>query len=315
MANMFTNFRRIISHKLRTWFPDREIEYEVVILIATVGLTAFLIYLPTPKSFIEVAPRTTEEWSAMVEDYHILPREDGGDGQFVPRVYLKQLPYDWPASLLVEDRKDMFFAAVLPLVLAENESIQSDRARLLPILQKIDTDLDVGWWDRRFLEKIVKMYDLPEINSERLRRRVAPIPVSIALAQAAIEAGWGTSRFAKEGNALFGQWVWNENAGIIPAERRAGASHAVRQFDDLRQSVRAYAHNLNTHDAYRNFRMRRASLMDKRAERVKVGIQLAGTLLRYSERREEYVSELRGVIRVNNLDNLNSFKLSNTPVR
>jgi Bax protein len=310
---MFNKIRHSITHKLRSWFPDREIEYDALILALVVGFTVVLTILPAPPSVWTVSPYTTAEWAAMVERYGVAPRVDGAVRATVPRVYLKQFPGDWPASLSVAERKRLFVAALLPLILAENERVSADRARMLPILRTMDDGAAPSRRSRKYVETLSETYGLNELDARLLRRRVAPVPVSLALAQAAIESGWGTSRFAKEGNAAFGQWVWNEDAGIVPGARRVGASYAVRSFEDLRASVRAYIHNLNTHYAYREFRDQRASLTKARDDGGKSvsGAQLATTLLRYSERREKYVAELQVVIRFNELEALQDMRLSN----
>ena len=107
------------------------------------------------------------------------------------------------------------------------------------------------------METLASGYGLDEIDAKKMRLRVAPIPVSIALAQAAIESGWGTSRFARAGNALFGQWAWDKDSGLTPRARREGATHKVRRFESLRESVRAHARKLYSHRAYLPFRRQR----------------------------------------------------------
>lgn len=247
----------------------------------------------------------------MVERYGIAPRANGDARKTVPRIYLRQIPSDWPAALPVAERKRLFVAALLPLILAENERVSTDRARMLPILEALDEGEEPSRRSRAFIEHMSEGYRLDDVDVRRLRRRVAPVPVSLALAQAAIESGWGTSRFAKEGNAAFGQWVWNEDAGIVPGARREGASHAVRNFENLSESVRAYVRNLNTHNAYRDFREQRALQMaaGEEGDFGASGTQLAATLIRYSERREKYVAELRAVIRVNKFETLQDIRL------
>ncbi len=314
LGHMTSRIRHSVSRKLRAWFPDREIEYEAGILALVIGLVVVLAVMPAPPNSMTVSPYTTAEWAAMVEHYSIAPRTDGAVRETVPRIYLKQFPSDWPADLTVDERKRLFVAALLPLILADNERVSAQRAKLLPILKRMDDGKTPSRAERTFLEELAAEYGLDEVDAGLLRRRVAPMPVSLALAQGAIESGWGTSRFALDGKALFGQWVWNDDAGLIPDARAEGASHAVRSFTDLAESVRAYARNLNTHNAYRNFRGRRASLMEYRdGDGAGLsGSRLAATLTRYSERREEYVAELRAVIRVNGFGDFGRVRLSDT---
>ncbi|MEQ9449122.1 MAG: glucosaminidase domain-containing protein, partial [Rhodospirillaceae bacterium] len=280
-----------VSRKLRHWFPDREIEYEAIILAFVVGGTALLLFSPAPPTQWTVSPYTTAEWAAIVERYQLMPGEGEEVPDEVPRIYLNAFPADWPAELSVSERKRLFAAALLPLVLAENEDISAERERMLPLLDKMDVDEPLSWREERYLRSLAVDYGLEDFSARDLRARVAPVPISLALAQGAIESGWGTSRFARDGNAVFGQWVWNEDRGIVPSARREGATHAVREFRSLADSVRAYARNLNTHRAYRAFRQQRAAqLSDDEVEAAALsGMQLAATMIRYSERGEKYV--------------------------
>ncbi|MEX0914821.1 MAG: glucosaminidase domain-containing protein, partial [Wenzhouxiangellaceae bacterium] len=130
-----------------------------------------------------------------------------------------------------------------------------------------------------------------------LERRVDAVPVSLALVQAATESGWGRSRFAVEGNNLFGHWCYRRGCGLVPERRNTGAAHEVAAFDSVSASVRRYLHNLNTHAAYAPLRAIRARLRDNGESPS--AMALADGLTRYSERREEYVDEIKTVIRVN----------------
>ena len=130
--------------------------------------------------------------------------------------------------------------------------------------------------------------------------RVDAVPASLALAQAASESGWGTSRFASLGNSLFGQWTWGK--GLKPAEQRAGThgDHRIAAFDTTGEAAYAYALNLNTQGAYRDLRLKRADLR-RHNQRIS-GSVLAETLLKYSERGQAYVDDLKALIRQNRLD-------------
>ena len=227
---------------------------------------------------------------------------DVRDGVLVPNVSIKTLPKDMRSIVEVDQRKALFFQIILPLVLKTNQEISAERATALTLAQSYQagtwTDDELASFE--FLADKYGVDDLSVELSERLEvllSRVDVIPVDLALAQAAEESAWGMSRFARDGNALFGQWTWNEKAGLIPEEQRAGQSYAVRAFRSLLDSVRAYAFNLNTHWAYADFRA-------QRADGVKTGDALAGTLLMYSERREAYVQSLRALMRVNSLHGL-----------
>ncbi|NKB42990.1 MAG: hypothetical protein GKS03_01805 [Alphaproteobacteria bacterium] len=241
------------------------------------------------------------------------------EGQAVPRLIVSAMPEGLKDIRAVDRRKRLFFRSVLPLILTANEEIAADRRRLLAIATTLKVDSenvslseDDGVWidglaTRYGINRAEKDVSLAELF-DVLEARVAPIPVALALAQAVEESAWGTSRFAREGNALFGQWVWNEDAGIVPTEQREGQAYAVRAFEAPLQSVQAYAKNLNTHWAYATFREQRAVTLD--AGNDLDGWVLAETLTRYSERGEAYVESLRAIIRVNNLRPLDKATLA-----
>ena len=137
--------------------------------------------------------------------------------------------------------KNFFIQIVLPLILQENNNIRLDRKRLFSIIKSNNTDLEKKWLNKKY-----KQYGIPSKDLSILKIRMDEIPVSLALAQAAKETGWGTSRFAQEGNALFGQWTWS-GEGLKPKESDENEGHKVMKFNVLQASVRAYQRNLNTH--------------------------------------------------------------------
>lgn len=133
-----------------------------------------------------------------------------------------------------------------------------------------------------------------------LRKRLDVIPPSLIMAQAANESAWGTSRFATEGNNLFGQWCFTKGCGLVPTARGEDATHEVASFSSPYRSVRAYIQNLNRHPTYQQLRELRHS--DRNDNEALSGLELAGGLLGYSERGEDYVKEIRSMIRYNNLE-------------
>jgi Bax protein len=226
----------------------------------------------------------------------------------VPRLFLASLPRDLAGLRAGAERKSAFLKVALPLVLKTNEALLERRARIIRLQQRRVHGSALSRGDRRWLDRMVKRYRLKHLDFEALLRRVDIVPPSLALAQAIEESGWGTSRFAREGNALFGQWTFKGEKGMRPLERRDDARHSVRSFDELSEAVHAYAHNLNTHPAYRRFRARRAEL--RRRDAPLDGFDLAGTLAGYSERRGAYVEALRGLIRHNGLGQFDAARLS-----
>ena len=194
------------------------------------------------------------------------------------------------------------------MILDENEKISEDRKKLFKILGKnFNTISERVWLKRRFKE-----YKIDDGDLARLKMRMDIVPVSIALAQAANESGWGTSRFALEGNALFGQWTWSKK-GISPKNKDPDQSHKILQFQVLKASVRAYKNNLNTHNAYQEFREARAQLRQN-GEKI-YGLKLTKYLTRYSAIGEKYVAILDDIIEKNSLTDFDKANLLPTKLK
>ncbi len=193
-------------------------------------------------------------------------------------------------------RKTLFIRAVLPLIMNANRAISADRRALLAVMVRRDASQAA---DRAWLDRLARRYRVAGRDLDRLVRRVDTVPPSLALAQAAIESGWGGSRFTVLGNALFGQWTWKAGDGIAPLHRAKGAIHAVKAFRRLADSVAAYMLNLNRAGAYRRFRARRADL--RRRGKPPSGLELAATLTLYSTERERYTAKLATIITQNRL--------------
>ena len=216
------------------------------------------------------------------------------NGQKVKPIYLTKLPKDLKTLGDTKKKRELFIKIILPLILNENEKIVEDRKKLFKILGKnFNTVGERVWLKRRFKE-----YKIEDQDLAKLKMRMDIIPVSLALAQAANESGWGTSRFALEGNALFGQWTWSKK-GISPANKDPDKNHKILQFQILKASVRAYKNNLNTHNAYKEFREVRAQL---RQEGKKIiGLDLTRYLINYASIGKKYVEILEGIIERNSL--------------
>ena len=223
----------------------------------------------------------------------------------VKPIYFTQFPKDLDKIQSVRLKKDTFIKIVLPLVVAENEKILDDRFKLKRITaKKMTSDDEKQWLRQKFLEYKVKKGSVNE-----LKNRMDIIPTSIALAQAAKESGWGTSRFALEGNAIFGQWTWN-GKGIEPLLKDKSKSHKILRFPILRASVKAYKNNLNTHKSYVKFLEKRKKL---RNENKKVdGLQLTKTLSNYAETGSQYTKILAQIIIQNRLMDFETVRLSNS---
>tara|TARA_Y100000590_G_scaffold460900_1_gene621295 strand:- start:329 stop:1552 length:1224 start_codon:yes stop_codon:yes gene_type:complete len=223
-------------------------------------------------------------------------------GQQVKPIYLTKLPKDLKKLGNTSQKKEVFIKIVLPLILAENDKIKKDRDRLFKIINKnFNTMGEKVWLKRKFNEYKVDNSDLSE-----LKTRMDIIPVSLAIAQAAKESGWGTSRFALEGNALFGQWTWSKK-GISPANQDADKNHKILQFQILKASVRAYKNNLNTHKGYKEFRNARAQLRED-GEKVR-GLDLTKYLKNYAATGEQYIKIIELIIEQNSLTDFDEASL------
>ena len=229
-------------------------------------------------------------------------------GQKVKPIYLTKLPKDLKTLGDTKKRRELFLKIVLPLILNENEKITEDRKKLFTILSKsFNTVGERVWLKRRFNEYKIADQDLSE-----LKIRMDIIPVSIALAQAANESGWGTSRFALEGNALFGQWTWSKK-GISPKNKDPNKSHKILQFQILKASVRAYKNNLNTHNAYKEFREVRAQLRQEGKQIV--GLDLTKYIKNYAAIGEKYVAIIEDIIEKNSLTDFDKANLLPTKLK
>lgn len=234
-------------------------------------------------------------------------------GSAVPRIFLARVPDGLAEVRQSEHRKQVFLSVMLPLVLEANERVQQKRAQLLVIEAKQAAGYPLSAEQQERLESIAAEFDTDPDRIDLLLRRVDAVPPSLALAQAAIESGWGTSRFVREGNAIFGQWTWGDEKGIVPSGRDAGKSHKIKSFEQIMDSVRSYVHNLNTHRAYKDFREQRQVL---RAEGRRLsGLSLVPTLIAYSELKGKYLGLLRNIITANDLQPLDGARLKSVPVR
>jgi Bax protein len=225
----------------------------------------------------------------------------------VPRLYLASLPNDLPKVESPEVRKAVFIKAMLPIILRVNEEVLERRAALETLSRKIALGRSLSTDEKTWLDDMAALYDLKKPDLPELLRRVDAVPPSLALAQAALESGWGTSRFAQKGNALFGQKIFIESPNAMPSYDRDGNEvFRMRAFDDVFSSVRSYVHNLNSHPAYGDFRKLRADLRRKgTVDRADFGPAasdaLAKKLVSYSERGADYIADVRNLIQVNDL--------------
>ena len=222
--------------------------------------------------------------------------------KLVKPVALSLLPAEIKKIENTKKRKDLFIQIILPLIIKENNYIKADRKKLFGILNKNNnTNLEKKWLNKKF-----KQYGVANRDLSTLKIRMDEVPVSMAIAQAAKETGWGTSRFAQEGNALFGQWTWS-GEGLRPKDAEEGKNHKVMKFNILQASVRAYQRNLNTHSTYKDFRKARAKLRD--SNKPLDSTELSKYLNKYAETGNQYVEVIQKIIKQNKLKDFDDAKL------
>ena len=211
--------------------------------------------------------------------------------------------------------KKEFVKTLLPLISYENRKISLERSRLQSIKDFLINFNTLTKSEIQFLEKISKKYRLKIINKHKLDivnellELVDIIPNSIVLAQAANESGWGTSRFAREHNALFGEYTYDFSNGVVPLLRKEGEKHLVKAFDSYDKSVQSYFNNLNSHYAYKDFRTVR-KIMRKNNNFNNINL-LVNELDTYAAD-ENYINTIKSIIHINKLDILDNFSYADT---
>ena len=251
-----------------------------------------------PSDTVRLSASTIEQLFKET-DYNL---KDVRKTKLVKPVKLSLLPNEIKMIESTKKRKNLFIQIILPLIIEENNRIKLNRKKLFSILNKNhNSNAEKKWLNEKF-----KQYGVLNKDLSTLKVRMDTVPASLAIAQAAKETGWGTSRFALEGNALFGQWTWS-GEGIKPANSDNNTTHKVMKFKILKSSIRAYQRNLNTHSGYKEFRMARAALRDNR--RNLDGLILATYLNRYAETGTEYVKIIKQIIKQNNLTDFDKVKL------
>ena len=235
------------------------------------------------------------------ENYNL---KDIRQGKAVDPVFLSKLPTGIANIDNIGDRKKLFIKVILPLIIYENNKILEDRNYLNQISrEKRLSEQETVWLDKKFKEYKINAGDI-----EELKKRMDVIPPSLAIAQAAYETGWGTSRFAMEGNSLYGARTWKKGKGIVPNDRGEEQKFEVLSFKIIRASISSYKKNLNTHQSYNEFRNARA-IQRKEKNRV-FGLELSQYLNKYSEIGDVYVQRLKKIIEQNSLTDFDESVLS-----
>jgi Bax protein len=227
------------------------------------------------------------------------------EGEPVANFFVAKFPDGIGELDNIEQRKKIFIQILLPIVLSENDKIIADRRKLVTIMNRRSFKKDADWLNEKFQQYKVKNNSVKE-----LLVKMDIIPPSLAIAQAAYESGWGTSRFATEGNALFGQWGWKENAGMVPENRAEDEKHEISKFNQIRYAVSAYKNNLNTHPFYDQFRTERAKQRSSRLSGSISGLKLIKYIHKYSIKGDDYVLGLKKIIEQNSLQDFDKSNLA-----
>ena len=229
----------------------------------------------------------------------------------IPRMYFPYIPrnineYD------IDKKKSVFIAILIPISLRGNELVLEER-KLMKIAFSTNNIYQIERFSKKYKVKNFKTINFGNLNRFELKKirlellnKINNIPISLILAQSIIESGWGASRFAQEGNALFGQWTWKDNEGIKP-KQNLNANFSVKNFDSLLESVNSYILNLNTHPAYKELRNFRST--QYKMNKTVSGIDMANFLEKYAEIGFEYVIKVKGMIKKNQLSNFENSKL------
>ena len=213
-------------------------------------------------------------------------------------VIFSSLPSDFMDIQPIIERKRLFINTLIPIIYSENLQILNDRKKILDWWRESDGEnFSRDFWPQ-WLFELSEKYGSSDSNLGNLLMRVDIIPISLALAQSAIESGWGTSRYSREGNAVFGQYTFDGSKGLKPKDRNENDEFFIKKFSNLSESVRSYLKNINTHLAYADFREERKKL--RMSGENLSGFKLVNFLKDYSERRESYVKDVKEIMSSNN---------------
>ena len=259
------------------------------------------------NSKIEAINFSTSDLKNIFEN-HAYVIDNVRDQKQVPDITITKFPKDFNLISSTEDKKSLFIKSLLPLIIKENNKITYINRNIKKIQNskfEYISKSDALWLKRQYMN-----YKVESHNINDLLIKVDVIPVSIALAQAAIESGWGTSRFVIEGNALFGQWSWFKGSGIVPEKRDTEKTYEIKSFDNLGDSVASYMKNLNSNINYEEFRMARNSF---RINKSSINsIELIEFLSNYAEN-TEYSKILKKIIIKNNLKDFDQATIYRLP--
>ncbi|MDC3090869.1 glucosaminidase domain-containing protein [Rickettsiales bacterium] len=224
-------------------------------------------------------------------------------------IVFSSLPEDFMSVEPASTRKELFVKTILPIIFLENEKVLAERNKILEWWTDTDGELIMRDYWPDWLKDISEKYLYEGENIGDLLMSVDIVPISLAVSQAAIESGWGTSRYAREGNAVFGQYTYKEDLGILPKDRPDEGKFLIRKFQTISDSTASYIKNLNTHNAYKDFRENRKKIR-MNGEKIS-GISLVKYLINYSERKEDYISDVEKMIKDNDFNDFDAVYSTN----
>jgi uncharacterized FlgJ-related protein len=262
------------------------------------------------SQFVEVEIRSLDGLMNLFKKHHYTSEDWKNGDREVPRLTFEGVNERWKetsSKIPVKQKKQVFFRLMAPLVLMSNENILAERniVKSAPLSSKALLDIA-----RKYRLINNEILTLTEKQRQKLLQQVDIMPPSLALAQAAEESGWATSRFTEEGNAFFGQWDFSGKGMTPKQQRKELGNYGLARFDSPLDSVEGYMLNINTTGAYKKLRVLRAKLREK--NKAITGLELAGTLDKYSERGQAYIDGLRSMIRYNKLEDVDEAYLSDT---
>lgn len=294
--------------------------YYLILLLITLSVLTSLIFVNNFYQKVNVSKNITVNTSAQnLLDSHIdnlynvsslqknelinnFKIDEVRKTKIVPKIEITQLPKDLKTVKSIKNRKDLFLKIALPLIVQENKKLLSINKQINSIKHRFS---QISRKEAVFISNLMEEYK--EVSIDNLLIKIDEIPVSLALSQAVIESGWGTSRFAYEGNALFGQYVWgNTTNGIVPNEREINAKYKIKSFNTLRESVASYMKNLNTNSHYNEFRINRFVLRSNKQPLS--GSYLADYLFNYSIE-NDYPSKIKKLIEINNFEDFENLSI------
>ena len=294
--------------------------YYLILLLITLSVLTSLIFVNNFYQKVNVSKNITVNTSAQnLLDSHIdnlynvsslqknelinnFKIDEVRKTKIVPKIEITQLPKDLKTVKSIKNRKDLFLKIALPLIVQENKKLLSINKQINSIKHRFS---QISRKEAVFIANLMEEYK--EVSIDNLLIKIDEIPVSLALSQAVIESGWGTSRFAYEGNALFGQYVWgNTTNGIVPNEREINAKYKIKSFNTLRESVASYMKNLNTNSHYNEFRINRFVLRSNKQPLS--GSYLADYLFNYSIE-NDYPSKIKKLIEINNFEDFEDLSI------